>query len=235
MPAARPNGRRSSTSLAGHPALAARTLILPGNHDVNIVDRTNPARLDLPTSPGKRLRQMRTLCAMAALQGGRARVLDRSRTGWGRPCPKRWRRMPARSRHSRTPDPCACRRASPGSGPTSFPMIVPPAEPDGLGILILNSNAEAHFSFTNALGVVSADQERRARRGDPAVSVGPVGGRPAPPSCRISRPGRGLFRADRNGADQWQLVRAPARSRSPAGSWRCMGTGTSTGSVRAAR
>ena len=35
--------------------------MLAGNHDVNIVDRANPARLDLPFSPGKRLRQIRTL------------------------------------------------------------------------------------------------------------------------------------------------------------------------------
>ncbi len=57
-----------------HPDLARRTLILPGNHDVNIVDRTNPARLDLPFSPVKTLRKMRALSAIAAVQGGRARV-----------------------------------------------------------------------------------------------------------------------------------------------------------------
>ena len=34
------------------PKLARRTLLLPGNHDINVVDRANPARLDLPTSPG---------------------------------------------------------------------------------------------------------------------------------------------------------------------------------------
>ena len=32
-----------------HPRLAKRMLMLPGNHDLNIVDRANPARLDLPT------------------------------------------------------------------------------------------------------------------------------------------------------------------------------------------
>jgi len=42
-----------------------------------------------------------------------------------------------------------------------FPMILPPAASDGLGVAILNSNAEAHFSFTNALGMVSAEQTRR--------------------------------------------------------------------------
>ena len=59
-----------------HPALAERMLILPGNHDLNIVDRLNPARLDLPFSPIKRLRQMRTLSAIAAIQGHRVRVVD---------------------------------------------------------------------------------------------------------------------------------------------------------------
>ena len=41
-----------------------------------------------------------------------------------------------------------------------FPMIVPPEKPDGLGIVLLNSNADTHFSFTNALGMVSAEQLR---------------------------------------------------------------------------
>src|SRR5262249_46193114 len=63
--------------LARYPAIAARTVVLPGNHDLNIVDRSNPARLALPFSPGKRLRQVRTLSAMAAVQGDRVRVLDR--------------------------------------------------------------------------------------------------------------------------------------------------------------
>jgi hypothetical protein len=37
-------------------------------------------------------------------------------------------------------------------------MVLPPARPDGLGVILLNSNAETHFSFTNALGLVSAEQ-----------------------------------------------------------------------------
>jgi hypothetical protein len=42
-----------------------------------------------------------------------------------------------------------------------FPMILPPDRPDGLAIAILNSNAESHFSFTNALGMISLEQARR--------------------------------------------------------------------------
>jgi hypothetical protein len=42
-----------------------------------------------------------------------------------------------------------------------FPLILPPAEDDGLGVAILNSNADTNFSFTNALGMISARQARR--------------------------------------------------------------------------
>src|SRR6202012_1099084 len=38
---------------------------------------------------------------------------------------------------------------------------MPPATPEGLGVAILNSNAETHFSFTNALGMGSVEQTRR--------------------------------------------------------------------------
>jgi hypothetical protein len=40
----------------------------------------------------------------------------------------------------------------------AFPMVLPPDTPDGLGVILLDSNADAHFSFTNALGLVSTGQ-----------------------------------------------------------------------------
>ena len=39
-------------------------------------------------------------------------------------------------------------------------MVLPPAAEGGLGIMLLNSTAETHFSFTNALGLVSSAQAR---------------------------------------------------------------------------
>ena len=60
-------------ALRAYPWLAERILMVPGNHDVNIVDRANPARLDLPGSPNKRLRKLHTLFSMYTLQGERAR------------------------------------------------------------------------------------------------------------------------------------------------------------------
>ena len=62
--------------MAKHPRLCERVFVLPGNHDLNIVDRANPARFDLPTSPNRRLRLLRALSAINLLQGDRVRVVD---------------------------------------------------------------------------------------------------------------------------------------------------------------
>jgi hypothetical protein len=40
----------------------------------------------------------------------------------------------------------------------AFPQILPPSAPDGLGFLLLDTNADTHFSFTNALGFLSVRQ-----------------------------------------------------------------------------
>jgi Calcineurin-like phosphoesterase len=146
--------------LAQFPELAALMVLLPGNHDLNIVDRANPARLDLPFSAGKRLRQMRTLSAIAALQGDRMHVVDdagRSSVTLNQ----------ALSRHGRDiaafAESGGFRRAGSLAGlfDDQFPMVLPPDQEDGLGLAILNSNADTHFSFTNALGLVSVEQTRR--------------------------------------------------------------------------
>ena len=148
-------------AVEAHPALAERMLILPGNHDLNIVDRLNPARLDLPFSPIKRLRQMRALSAIAAIQGKRVLVADPGSGKFGRTLTQAL--ASHRKRITEFADNGGVRQSS-GLGrlwDDQFPMILPPASADGLGIAILNSNAETHFSFTNALGIVSTEQARR--------------------------------------------------------------------------
>jgi hypothetical protein len=40
-------------------------------------------------------------------------------------------------------------------------MVHLPDREDGLGVLLINSTAETHFSFTNALGLVSSTQAHR--------------------------------------------------------------------------
>jgi hypothetical protein len=147
--------------VARYPVLADRMAILPGNHDVNIVDRANPARLSLPFSPGKRLRQIRTLSAIAAVQGERTRVVDHATGGTGRTLDdalEAHRREIAEFAHAGSLRISARLRRV---WSEQFPMILPPSSEDGLGVALLNSSAETHFSFTNALGLISADQTRR--------------------------------------------------------------------------
>ena len=147
-------------ALASHPRLAERLLILPGNHDLNIVDRANPARLDLPTSPNRKLRRLRFLSAVDALHGERVHLIDhrgRCLAGTLSAALKPHRAEMARFADLGKP------RLSGGLDElwsTVFPMVLPPKQDDGLGIILLNSNADTHFSFTNALGMISVEQVR---------------------------------------------------------------------------
>ncbi|WP_246529459.1 metallophosphoesterase family protein [Microvirga zambiensis] len=150
-------------AVAAHPSLAERVLILPGNHDVNVVDRANPARLELPTSPGKRLRQLRTLSAIEALHGDKVLCFDSETDRFGPSLTERLR--PHRDEIEAFADRGGIRLSHRLAQvwDDAFPMILPPSADDGLGIVLLNSNAEAHFSFTNALGMVSVLQEQALR------------------------------------------------------------------------
>jgi hypothetical protein len=145
-------------ALAPYPRIAALLVALPGNHDVNVVDRANPARLDLPGSPRKRLRQMRTLSALETLQGSRARPVATSDLGGTLSAAL----TPHRAAIAAFADSGSFRLSRPLAAlwEQAFPMVLPPATPDGLGIVVLNSNAETHFSFTNALGMVTMAQTR---------------------------------------------------------------------------
>src|SRR5262249_28982840 len=58
------------------PDIQSRVLFIPGNHDVNIVDRTNTGRFDLPWSVSHALRRLRFLVALDDVQGERVRVVD---------------------------------------------------------------------------------------------------------------------------------------------------------------
>ncbi len=145
-------------ALEAHPGLLAKTLVLPGNHDVNVVDRANPARLDLPTSPAKLLRALRALSAMAAVQGGRTHVVEGA-TGRLGPTLESYLH-PHRDAIARFADTGggADRRRLGRLWEEVFPLVLPPGDEGGLGVLIMNTNAQTHFSFTNALGLVTLEQ-----------------------------------------------------------------------------
>jgi hypothetical protein len=151
-------------AIARHPALRARMLVIPGNHDVNIVDRANPARLELPIAPGGSLRRLRMLAATARLHGARVHVMDRATRRIG-PTLDAWLAAGGRGAAlARFMDAGGVRAglAAREVWNLAYPMVVPPGTPDGLGVLLLDSNAETHFSFTNALGLVGMEQMRAA-------------------------------------------------------------------------
>jgi hypothetical protein len=143
--------------LGRHPELARRATIIPGNHDVNIIDRLNPARLEAPWAQALHRRRARVLSAMAAVQGGKARVMDAD----GRPGPLLGAVIGDGAetlRESAYGGGVSVRAAAKRLWDDCFPNIIPPDEPSGLGVILLDSNAQTHFSFTNALGLLSTRQ-----------------------------------------------------------------------------
>jgi Calcineurin-like phosphoesterase len=145
-------------ALAAHPRLAERTLILPGNHDLNIVDRANPARLDLPTSPNRKLRRLRFLSAADAVHGERVRLVDRARHCLGGSLSEALNPYRAEmTRFAEAGRPLLFKTLN-ELWAAVFPMVLPPIREDGLGVILLDSNADTHFSFTNALGMISVEQ-----------------------------------------------------------------------------
>ena len=145
-------------ALLRHPTIKNRVLILPGNHDINVVDRTNPAKLDFPLSPGRRLREMRALSGICAVQGKRTHVVDLKSRRIGKTLDEAL--APYADDIARFADTGTIRLSARLARvwAESFPVVLPPDTKDGLGIIMLNSTALTHFSFTNALGLMSAEQ-----------------------------------------------------------------------------
>jgi hypothetical protein len=143
------------------PDLRGRLLFVPGNHDVNIVDRTNPGRLDLPWSVAGALRKLRVIIALDAVQGESVHVFDRASGAPG--CTLR-EYLRAGSRPALLRE-LAERGTWRGRWETIkvwdaiFPLVVPPSG-KGCGMILLNSNARRHFSLTNAIGFINAEQCR---------------------------------------------------------------------------
>lgn len=146
--------------LRGCPELRSRVSFVPGNHDVNIVDRTNPARLDLPWSTGSALRKLRVVLGLDDVEGDRAHVIDRASGGLG-PTLKDYLREGNRWELLRE---LAQRGTMRGRWELTktwdaiFPLVEPAPNNNGYGVILLDSNAPSHFSLTNAIGVINPSQ-----------------------------------------------------------------------------
>ncbi len=145
-------------ALEAFPRLTELMVAVPGNHDLNVVDRANPARLDLPTSPVKRLREARTLSMLAWLQGAHTNVVDVDQERIGATLDAALDPYANDLRAFANDGSHRLAKRTDEAWQMAFPMIRAPRRADGLGIIALNSNAETHFSFTNALGLVPAEE-----------------------------------------------------------------------------
>jgi 3',5'-cyclic AMP phosphodiesterase CpdA len=147
--------------LRAHPDLRARVSFIPGNHDVNIVDRTNPGRMDLPGSATQALRKLRTVLALDAVQGDRSRLIDPV-SGSPGPTLREYLREGDRAEAlralARSGDPAA-RKEMTRIWDRIFPLVEP-ADAGGCGLILLDSNARSHFSLTNAIGVIGRRQRQ---------------------------------------------------------------------------
>jgi 3',5'-cyclic AMP phosphodiesterase CpdA len=145
--------------LRDHPELRTRLSFVPGNHDLNIVDRSHPALLDLPWSADQALRKLRVLLALDEIQGDRARLVERASGKLG-PLLGDYLRKDGRLALLRDLARRGSRRGRRELASTwnaIFPLVEP-AGHDGYGLILLNSNARTHFSLTNAIGVVDRPQ-----------------------------------------------------------------------------
>ena len=158
-------------------------LLIPGNHDVNIVDRANPARLDLPTSPNKRLRKVRTLSALAAIQGERVRVVDQASRRLGDNLATVWAPHVARIAAFADAGKPALTKELTDLWARVFPMVLPPDRDDGLGHHAAELECRhaffVHQCARHDLVGTSARDQRRER----AISPRMLGDRAAS-SCR---------------------------------------------------
>ena len=151
--------------IAQFPELRSRTSLVPGNHDINIVDRTNTARPDLPWSVGKALRRLRFVFALDQIQGHRAHLVDRKSGSLG----------PSLAQYLRDGERPGLLRALAEQGTVRgrweiakiweamFPLVEPAIDDQGCGVILLDSNAPSNLALTNAIGVVSPTQLRALR------------------------------------------------------------------------
>jgi len=147
--------------VALYPQIADRLLIIPGNHDVNIGDRSSAATLELPWSVSMALRKLRFLVAVDNIQGARVHTFDHA-TGRLGPTLHDFLRSDGRKEQ-------LTQLAAAGSLAAAwrvsqiwrdvFPMVVPPTA-DRPGIVLMNSSTDSHMAVMNAIGVVDPQQIR---------------------------------------------------------------------------
>jgi len=150
--------------LQEHPEIRSHLYLVPGNHDVNVVDRAHPALIDLPWSTGQALRKLRVILALDKVQGERVHLVDRS-SGALAASLRDYLREGERAELLGELAQCGSargRKEVTRIWETMFPLVEPAGDKTP-GLILLNSNARSHFSLTNAVGVIDRSQLRAFR------------------------------------------------------------------------
>ena len=200
-------------ALAAHPGLAERTLVLPGQPRRQRRRPRQPGAARPADSPGSGCARCARCRPSPRVQGDRVRVVERRRdssaTRWPPPCAPSMTAIAAFADSGG----CALARSS-GSGRTSFRWCCRPT-PETASASSCSTPTPRRISPSPTRSAWSPPSRRGAPRRRPAVSRGPLDRRAAPPPRRVSEARQGVLGADRHGADQRQLVRAPAAAARP--------------------
>jgi hypothetical protein len=144
------------------PELRSRMSFVPGNHDVNVVDRTNPGRMDLPWSASQSLRKLRTVLALDMVQGERCYIVDHASGKLGPSLHDylrqdgRAERLSLLAEHGSLRGRWEMKKV----WDSIFPLIEPAKGSREYGVILLDSNARTHLSLTNAIGFITPAQLR---------------------------------------------------------------------------
>jgi hypothetical protein len=118
-------------ALAQFPRVAQRMLLIPGNHDINVVNRANPAQFDLPTSPHKAPQAAGLVCAQRHSRVPRPGRRSKQQTA--RPTLEQaLDPHPETGEVRRDREPRRCRELD-DLWSNVFPMVLQPEQDDGLG------------------------------------------------------------------------------------------------------
>jgi 3',5'-cyclic AMP phosphodiesterase CpdA len=150
--------------LQEHAEIRSRLYLVPGNHDVNVVDRAHPAFIDMPWSTGQALRKLRVILALDEVQGERVHLVDRS-SGALAASLRDYLREGKRAELLGELAQCGSargRREVTRVWESIFPLVEP-VNDKSPGLILLNSNPRSHFALTNGIGVIDRSQLRALR------------------------------------------------------------------------
>ena len=161
-----------------------------------------------PTSPARRLRQIRALSAMASMQGQRVRIVDHSKVCLGKSLAEAVEKHRVEMEKFADAGGIRLSKALNDLSVKAFPMILPPDRDGGLGLVLLELERRyALFLYERARhGLGRAGPRHRDRRG--TIPASALDHRPPSPPRRIPLGGECPFRAY-SSPHQWQLDRPP--------------------------